>query len=708
YSWGISNGSLPTELSLNSATGVISGTPTTAGTWSFTVKVTDANGRIATKLLSITIYNPLSITTGGLKPWTKDRAGYSEQLSATGGDEQYSWSISSGLLPAGLNIDTATGLISGTPTAVGTYNFTVRLSDGTGATVTKDFTIVINAPLQITTTSLPNGTVGAGYSVSIAYSGGTAPYSWGISNGSLPAGLSLNSTAGVISGTPTTAGTYNFTVRLSDGPGGFVTKDFTIKINAPDIDISPTSLDFGDVGIGLSKDISVTIKNIGQSTLTISKLSITGTGFSLVGAPQTPFDLKQNTQAVFSVRFIPTAAANYSGVLTVESNDPDEGTLNLSLTGTGVNPPDIDVLPATVDFGTVTAGSSKDITITIKNNISSGAALVINNITLTGTGFTLPSPPDYPITITAGSTSNITVRFTPPTSGQFTGTMTISSNDPDEASFPVELKGNGTVPPDIYVSPTGLDFGDVIINQSKTLTLSIENRGGDKLIISSISVPQGFSLKSEPTYPISLEPGATPVTLEIIFIPINQQTYTGTLTISSNDPDSQTLTVSLSGRGIGAPKIEISPESLDFGKVTIGTSVDKAVLIKNTGSRVLNISNIAIQGSTAFTIVSQKPSQINAGEAVQLTIRFLPQGGVPYAANLIVQSDDPSNPDKLIPITGEGTTQQTGGGGGSEEIKSSGGGCSVGGPVNGASAMADLFVLMLPFWILGLRRFFKR
>jgi hypothetical protein len=704
YTWSIAEGSLPRGLDLAPQTGVISGKPTAIGTYNFTVKVTDANGSVATKGLSIMVYNPITITTTGLKPWTKDVGGYSETLQASGGDGNYTWSIVSGNLPNGLSL--RGNQITGTPTLAGDYTFTLRVTDGTGAYQEKEYTIRINAPLQITTDSLPNGTKGVAYSLGINYTGGTAPYTWNATG--LPDGLVIDGVTGVISGVPTQAGQSTVTITLQDATGAQVQKSYTLKIyNPPDIDISPDTFSFGDVGIGVSKDIVVTMKNIGEAPLIVNTLQLNGSGFVLLNAPQTPFTLNQNASQIFTIRFQPSANVNYSGILTITSNDPDEGNLTYTLTGSGVNPPDIDVTPSLVDFGTVVAGQPKDIPVTIINNITNGADLVISNITVSGNGYTLPTPPSYPITLSAGNTYPITIRFTPPTSGQFSGSLTISSNDPDEGSFKVDLKGNGSVPPDISVSQASLDFGDVLLYQSKTLTLTISNSGGSDLQITNIQITGAdFSFKTQPQVPVTIQPGGNPVSIEVLFIPLNAQNYTGQITITSNDPDSPT-TIQLTGRGISAPNIEVTPASLDFGKVQINTTSDKTVTIRNTGTEVLNIS-ITISGSQAFTIVPQSFTQVPAGEARNVTVRFSPTGELPYAENLIISSNDPDTPSIQVSLTGEGTSQAgPGGGGGGENISSKGGGCSIGGAMNKPSQVANMVVLLLPLIFVGLRRFVK-
>ncbi len=229
YAWSLVTGTLPSGLSLNSSTGVISGTPTAAGTSNFTVKVTDANSQTATQALSIVIATALTITTASLPSGTQNVA-YSTTLAAAGGVTPYAWSLMTGTLPSGLSLNSSTGVISGTPTAAGTSNFTVKVTDANSQTATQALNIVIATALTITTTSLPSGTQNVAYSTTLAAAGGVTPYAWSLMTGTLPSGLSLNSSTGVISGTPTAAGTSNFTVKVTDANSRTATQALSIVI----------------------------------------------------------------------------------------------------------------------------------------------------------------------------------------------------------------------------------------------------------------------------------------------------------------------------------------------------------------------------------------------------------------------------------------------------------------------------------------------
>ena len=161
----------------------------------------------------------LAITTSSLPGGTVN-ASYSQAVTASGGQTPYAWSVASGSLPAGLTLTSGTpsATISGTPTTAGTYAFTLEVSDGT-QTASQGYSITVGAALAITTSSLPGGTVNASYSQAVTASGGQTPYAWSVASGSLPAGLTLTSgtPSATISGTPTTAGTYAFTLEVSDG-----------------------------------------------------------------------------------------------------------------------------------------------------------------------------------------------------------------------------------------------------------------------------------------------------------------------------------------------------------------------------------------------------------------------------------------------------------------------------------------------------------
>ncbi len=262
YTWSVSAGVLPPGLSLNASTGVISGVPSTGGSYAFQVQAKDTSNptaQTATALLQITVLSPLTITTAALPSGTQGVA-YSTALAATGGTTPYAWSTSAGSLPPGLTLNAGTGLIFGTPTAGGTFTFTVMVTDTSAPqqTTTRQLSIVVTSPLVLSTTSLPGGVQGAPYSFALSASGGTTPYTFTVVAGALPTGLTL-SASGVLSGTPLVTGTTTFQVRVRDSsaPAQNVFRTFTLTISPPLL-VSTTSLPNGVVGVPYSAQLTAT------------------------------------------------------------------------------------------------------------------------------------------------------------------------------------------------------------------------------------------------------------------------------------------------------------------------------------------------------------------------------------------------------------------------------------------------------------------
>lgn len=239
----ISTGSLPAGLTLTA--GVISGTPTGAGTSNFTLLATDSANpaQTATRSCSIAVSaTPIQPTITSACPVSPGTVNvpYHAALTATG-DLPITWSLAAGSLPTGVVLH-SNGSISGIPHHGGTFNYTLRASNAAGST-TQACTLVINDPnappppppptLTISTACpLNSGVVGSSFSQSLGTTGGTGAVTFSISSGALPAGLTL--TGNTISGTPTGAGTANFTIQAVDSgaPAQTATKSCSVTINA--------------------------------------------------------------------------------------------------------------------------------------------------------------------------------------------------------------------------------------------------------------------------------------------------------------------------------------------------------------------------------------------------------------------------------------------------------------------------------------------
>jgi putative Ig domain-containing protein len=237
YQYKVLAGSLPTGLSLSSS-GLISGTPSLGGGWSFWVELSDENPPSASwcvpssaqREFSISVVQGLTIKQNALSPKaTFLNEPYSFQLSADGGGTQV-WSLKSGSLPAGMSVN-PNGLVSGTPTATGDFTFVVQVTD-TNRTDTETFTLTVVERLKITAPPSPSAEVGVPLALALKSTGGRPAVTWSLLGGSLPTGLALNPATGEISGTPAVAGAYPLKVQVADTLGLTATVDVPLTVAA--------------------------------------------------------------------------------------------------------------------------------------------------------------------------------------------------------------------------------------------------------------------------------------------------------------------------------------------------------------------------------------------------------------------------------------------------------------------------------------------
>lgn len=207
----------------------------------------------------------------------------------------------------------------------------------------------------------------------------------------------------------------------------------------PDIDVFPTSLAFGDVIVGNSRIFDVTVFNLGDADLVINDISLAGsTDYSMTNT--CPLTLTPGDFCTIIVTFTPSSAGTKSGALTINSNDPDESVLNVSLEGNGLAP-DINVSPASLDFGDIMIGDSASGDVTVNNN--GNADLTITLINITGTDAGDFSQTNNCVTVPAGNSCTVTVTFAPSATGLKSATLSIESNDPDTPMVNISLTGNG-------------------------------------------------------------------------------------------------------------------------------------------------------------------------------------------------------------------------------------------------------------------------
>lgn len=317
YAWSIS-GALPPGLSFTTS-GLLSGVPSTAGNYQFSITVQDANHTSAVSPVSMVVYSGFAITTASPLPAGLVGQAYGPvTLTAAGGVAPLTWSVGPGL-PPGLSL-VSSGSISGTPTSPGAFSFTVQATDSAQATSTANFTLTVSSPpLGITTIApLFAGTVGQPYAQTFTAAGGQPPYNWTVS-GTLPPGLTLNSSTGAVSGTPTAAGTSNFTIQVADSASATAQKSFSITINPPGLTLTVvSSLPSAKVGVNYSQKLPVSASGgTPPYSWTLSAGSVPGLSFDPVGV---------------ALNGAPTTAGTYNLTVQVKDAAGLSATASLTLT----------------------------------------------------------------------------------------------------------------------------------------------------------------------------------------------------------------------------------------------------------------------------------------------------------------------------------------------------------------------------------------
>src|ERR1022692_913812 len=295
YIWSVTSG-LPTGMSLNSS-GVLSGTPTTSGTFSLLVTVTDS-AAIAPVAASytVTVTAPtVTVTTSQLVPGVLNVVYPATTLAATGAKGPYTWSVTG--LPAGLALNPATGVLNGTPTTPGPYTPAFTATDSsTPGVVSAAATLTLNvlvSGMTIITQSLPKGVVGAPYTTTaLQQQGGVGTVTW--SSPALPAGLTLSPTTGVLSGIPTATAT-TVTINAIDSSAIPLMASFTYNIHiAAAVSVTTGSLPSGSNSVAYPALAMQAAGGIPPYTWTASGLPlgmIMSSSGVLIGVPNVPFYL---------------------------------------------------------------------------------------------------------------------------------------------------------------------------------------------------------------------------------------------------------------------------------------------------------------------------------------------------------------------------------------------------------------------------------
>ena len=320
------------------------------------------------------------------------------------------------------------------------------------------------------------------------------------------------------------------------------------------------------------------------------------------------------------------------------------------------------VNPSTINFGSISVGTSQAQTVTLTN--SGGSKLTITQASLTGTGFTL-SGLSYPVTLAGGQSVSCYVTFIPPSSGPDSGSVSISFSTQtngkghysvtsgSSGTITLPVSGAGAISGQLIANSTSLGFGNVQVGTSQTLAETITNSGGTSVTISAASATGSAFNLSGLSLPMTLNAGQS-ATFSVAFAPTSGSSASGNLAIASN-ASNPALNVPLSGTGITPGQLTTSPTSLGFGNVQMGTSQTLAETITNSGGASVTISAASATGSAFNLSGLSLPMTLNAGQSATFSVAFAPTSGSSASGNLAITSNA-SNPALNVPLSGTGIT----------------------------------------------------
>jgi uncharacterized repeat protein (TIGR01451 family) len=444
--FSVSSGTLPPGLELSPG-GVLSGTPTEGGSFSFTVRATDANECTGSRAYTVTITSGCAVTVS--PPVLSEGfvgVPYSRTIEGAMGAPPYSISVISGELPPGLEL-TSGGLLHGTPTAAGSYRFEVRAEDSTGCADSREYTLTISCPpVAFSPPTLPTASPGVAYLQAITAIGVPGrTFTISVTAGALPEGLTLEP-SGSFSGAPAQEGTFTFTVTATDALGCSASQSYTLTVCGA-LEVSPASLRNGTVGAAYTETI---VASGGTAPYTYAQ---TGLPAPLMLAPGTGV-----------VSGTPASAGVFTVMVTATDVNGCAGARTYTLTIC----PMLALAPASLPGGSV--GTPYDATFTA----SGGAAPYL----YTATGL----PASLAISPTSGALSG-----TPATAGTIDVTVTATDANGCSVSraYTIVVTDAPPVIGDLTLSPAGPD----------TFTLAVAGSGfveGAVVFVDGVPYPTTF------------------------------------------------------------------------------------------------------------------------------------------------------------------------------------------------------------------------
>jgi YVTN family beta-propeller protein len=375
----------------------------------------------------------------------------------------------------------------------------------------------------------------------------------------------------------------------------------------PGIALNPPSLSFGTQVINTASSALVTqLSNGGSSGLTVSSITASGDFSETNNCAAVPAGSNCNISVVFT----PEAAQTLTGTLTIthDVGTMYAGVVVVPLTGIGTAP-GVSLTPASVAFANQTINTTSSAsTVTLTNNGTS--ALHVTSVTVAGDF----SQSNTCSTVSANGTCSVSATFTPKASGSRTGTVTIKD---DAGTQVIALSGTGTAP-GVGLSPSSINFGSQTVNTTSASQLvTVTNNGGSTLTISSYVATGDFAVSSSNCTTVN---ASAQCTLQITFGPTLLGSRTGSVELTDN---AGVQIVSLSGQGT-APGISLSPSTLNFGSVAVGSSsqLSVTILLDAAAGAPMTVNSVTVDGD--FAVTNNCRSQVNPGGQCSMVMTFTP------------------------------------------------------------------------------------
>ena len=394
---------------------------------------------------------------------------------------------------------------------------------------------------------------------------------------------------------------------------------------------SPTAANFGNVGIGSSKTIQVTIKNTGPRDAILTRENLSGDMYTLTGTTP-PVSIAPGADVVISIKFEPTKAGSAPGSVIIGSGVRAFGKIyptsliSYSLSGTGVAPVPLEATPSSVNFGSLPVGTSISQSVQLKNSGTQSAT--ISSASVLGAGFTIVGL-TTPMTLAAGSTKSFMLKFAPTGVGTDSGLITLNSSSAKELTL--SMLGTGIKDArTISASTTSLAFGNETVGSTGNLAVTLKNTGNLNVTISQVSLTGIDASVSSGLDGQTLAPGQT-ATVVVSFAPKSAERMSGSVQISSNATNSPTV-ITLSGTGASPAA---GGRSTGTGQST-GTAHSVALRWNASHSSSVVGYNVyrATSPSTAFAILSSSISgldytdeTVQAGETYTYAVTAVNKGG---------------------------------------------------------------------------------